>query len=629
MSGTVQSAVRLSRWYACLGADVPADGFPPDTPRLGAGPLTIFRPEEGCQSHRFGDPNRPSLALFDGYLFDRPALAGELGIARDSAESDIVAAAYQRWGANLFEKLHGRYLAAIWDGGRERLLLGHDLLGRLPVYFTRYGGSMWFSSNVLALASSGAVDTRPNRLSLALALLFYWPATGQTFFEAIRRVPDGVYLEITPQLSVVEHDYSPAIGSAGYLPDDQVLEEFEPRLIRAVERCVDLAPEGIMLSGGVDSVVVAALASESLRARGMPALVAVSARSGRWLSHEDDMQTAVVGRLGIHHVISTPADHLGDRDGVAASLDVTRELPGPSSIYWIGAYTGFCRSVSSRGLHTLLTGSGGDDWLSVKTVHAADLIRRLQFQQLARLMRAATGTGGHALKKSIRDWVWTGGMRPILDMWWARLAPRQKNRYHRTRWLERLPSWMAPDETFRAELVEHLMERRIPSLTADGRFPESYYHHVITTMAHPHLPYEFETEHHVQGICGLRLLSPYHDSTLVTFLTRVSPHLLVFGRRYKGLLRPVAARRLPGLGLESQRKTYTPESQAFALGQLRRSIAGIWPHQGLAGLGTLGVVDERGAMNAGKGAGSADLAQLARLYTLLSAEQWVAARQFV
>ena len=177
----------------------------------------------------------------------------------------------------------------------------------------------------------------------------------------------------------------------------------------------------------------------------------------------------------------------------------------------------------------------------------------------------------------------------------SRFAPERKARYHRRKWRERLPAWLCPDRDLREELVERLLNRRTPGLTASGSAPRSYYRHSLRSAPNPYMHYENETAHHIETSCGLRLLSPYHDRRLVSFLNRISPRALVRDDRYKGLLRPIVAKRLPQLGLERQRKHYSDEGQQRALSDLRQSIAKVWGDGRFDRLESLGVVSSAAA----------------------------------
>lgn len=621
--------VVLPGWYACFS---PAEAVHPDLQREAAvrlGPLTVFRGAEDCGVASYGNPQEDGGAIvFDGYLSDRDELIRELQLPVDTSDARLAAAAYQRWGRDVFDRLDGRYLLAVWDGRNHRLMIGHDALGRHPVFYARENGSLWFSPNVLALASSGGVPRRPNRLSLALLILFHWPEAGQTFFERIWRLRPGCYLEVNGSLEASEHEYwhpFPA-DHEDWLPDEGVVEEFEAALTTALRRCMQLGAQGIMLSGGLDSITVAALAADYTRAHGRPPLVAVSGRSGRAPSAEESRQPIVTAALGMPHVVSTTAEWLQGRDGIELSLEIAPSLPSPSRIYWVGTYAAFYRRTAAQGLRVLLTGAGGDNWLGVADPHAADLLRRLRLFELARLIRADVSTGGGSLRGAARRLLWTSGLRPHVDSLAAWMLPEQKLRYHRRRWHEHLPAWVCPDRQLREEVVERLLGRRTPPLTSEGRLPPSYYRHTLRTLTNPYMHYENETAYHVETWCGLRLLSPYHDRRFVSFANRISPRALVHGARYKGLLRPIVARRLPHLSLDRQRKEYSEQDRAWQLTELRESISRAWTPSQLRELSALDIVDLRALAGASLQNGADQRYEPhIQKFILMSAERWLRA----
>lgn len=627
--------VQLPQWHARFDAAAARENRTSAFDTSGAvrvGPLTVFDADLGAVVSTFGNPTRPSVAVFDGFLFDRREQAVALGFdERHATDAELVGAGYARWGAGVFREFEGRYLAAIWDGDDRRLLVGHDGLGRHPAFYAITGDDVWFGSNVLVLASSLGLSNRLNRMSLALGLLQYWPQAGQTFFESIHRVRPGYYLEVTEAGARREHRYWDPFPNEDepWLPDDQALEEFEPALAKAIARCMALRPSGIMLSGGVDSVTIAALAMKYAREQGLDPLVAVCAQTGHAPSAEERLQAVVARALSMPIDTSTTIEWTAGASDVSLSLDVTGQLPSPTDISWVGTYTRFYRRTAALGFSVLLTGSGGDNWLGVAERHAADLLGAGQLIEFWRFFRADVGTGGKSLRRSFRRLWWLDGVRPHAEAWWARLAPRQKTAYHRRQWHVRLPAWLCPDPRDRAELVERLLETRTPALAENGAFPRSHYRHYFKFLTNPYLHHENETAFHIESWTGLRLLSPYHDRTLVSMLNRISPRLLLHGTRYKGLLRPVVGKYLPGLGLEDQRKYYEPEARERSLRELRDGVAKSWPDSDsrFRSLGALGVVDERLAAREIDGLREKDIAGLTRIFALMNHERWVRAQE--
>ncbi|HUF47556.1 MAG TPA: asparagine synthase-related protein [Vicinamibacterales bacterium] len=621
MTTALETAFDLPQW--CAGFDPVqartarhgSSGEPDVLTTSGPGGAEFVRHGPGLQT-----------VIFDGYLYDRARLTRELDAPSSAGDAELAAAACARWGREVYDRLDGCFLLAVWNAATGRLLVGHDALGRHPVFYCDDGSRFWFGANVLKVAAR-ARSRRANRHSLALGALLFWPDRGETFFEDVARLPPGQFLEVDDTRRINRHQYwEPMPGDdEPWLRAAEVHERFEPALVAAVERRMALDPQGIMLSGGVDSVTVAALAVDVLGGPGRKPFTAVSARAGGPLTGEERMQSAVSDALGMRHLISTTREWLRDDDEVEASLAITPELPAPTRIWWVGAYTRFYRRTADEGLHVLLTGAGGDNWLGVADAHAADLMRRLAVSRLLRFLEADVATGGASWASAARRLLWAGGLRPILTSRWARLAPVSKARYHRRQWERRLPAWLCPEPGLRAEVLDRLLARRTPDLSPAGKRPASYYRHSLKTLDNPYLHHENENAFHIERACRLRLLSPYHDRALVSFLNRIAPDTLVFGDRYKGLLRPVVARRLPGLGLDNQRKDYPSDLQAAKLARLRGSLEAASATSSFDVLPELGIVDPDALARHSEPWSGLSFEALAARFYLLSAERWLRA----
>ena len=320
----------------------------------------------------------------------------ELGLDQGASDGAIAAAAYQRWSENVFDRLDGSYLLAIWDPRQGRLLLGHDALGHHPVFYSPQPQALWFGSNVLTLSESGGSRTgrtesrwcsphcctgqpparHSSRTFIVCAQVAIWRS------HAIRRSANSSHF--SPWLADDESE----------LTEAQVNEQFEPTLLGAVSRCMELDPEGVMLSGGLDSVTIAALAAEYAATHHTPLITAVSGRRADTYTGEEPMQTATATALGMRHLVAKEPEWMGARGEIELSLDIIPELPTPSRIYWVGATMGFYRHTAAWNVHVLLTGSGGDNWASVGDAYAADNMRRLRLRQLSRFMYSYMDTGG-------------------------------------------------------------------------------------------------------------------------------------------------------------------------------------------------------------------------------------------
>src|SRR5262245_32181378 len=111
-----QRPIALPEWYARFapgGHSTAARSPDGDDDRLHLGPLTIYRPSSGCEVATDGPSGQRVIAIVDGYLFDRTALEGELGCPAGAGQAELVASAYRRWGASMFDRLDGCYLIAV------------------------------------------------------------------------------------------------------------------------------------------------------------------------------------------------------------------------------------------------------------------------------------------------------------------------------------------------------------------------------------------------------------------------------------------------------------------------------------------------------------------------------------
>jgi asparagine synthetase B (glutamine-hydrolysing) len=432
----------------------------------------------------------------------------------------------------------------------------------------------------------------------------------------------GQFIAFTNTGSESAHQYWHPIppDDVPWLPTDQVLEEFEPALERAVARCLQLDPHGIMLSGGLDSVTIAGIAHAQRRAAGLPPITAVCGRTGRRLSYEEVMQSRVAEELGMPQAISTTSEWLAGRDAIDLSLEMTPTLPAPGRIWWVGTYTGFYRRTAAAGLNSLLTGAGGDNWLGVANTHAADLLRRGRLGELSGFIRSDVRTAGLSWGTALHRRLWAGGVRTLLDSGAAVIAPGVKARFHAAQWARHWPEWLCPDRELRQEVMERLAGRRTPSLDDRGKFPRNYYRHSLRTVHSPYMHHETETGFHVASACGLRLLSPYHDRRIVSFMNRIAPETLLHGGKYKGLLRPVARKYFPRFELEKQRKEYAAGDQQQAVADFRTSLMRIWPTVPTSPLFDMGVLG--GRVNGVVPGEHSSTNDLAIAYAILSASRW-------
>src|SRR6185369_4380823 len=112
------------------------------------------------------DPDTGNWITYNGETYNyrelRSALGDEFGPWRSNTDTEVVLRAYRKWGVEAFARLRGMFALAIWDSGKEELLLARDRFGIKPLYYftDKKQVSLLFASEIRALLASELVPRR-------------------------------------------------------------------------------------------------------------------------------------------------------------------------------------------------------------------------------------------------------------------------------------------------------------------------------------------------------------------------------------------------------------------------------------------------------------------------------------
>jgi len=216
---------------------------------------------------------KPIRVIADARLDNRPKLLRRLAehdpaTAELETDEDILWAAYRRWGLEWHRHLEGAVTAAVWDPDTRELVLLRDRAGERGLYWCRTDLSLLFASEPAMLVASGRIANEPSRPRLLAYLLGAQAEPTWSYFEGVHRVPEGHQVRLTADRVATEcyWDWTSVTPEPWDGPD--AAAELARRLQEAVDR--RLAPQGetgVLLSGGLDSSSVAALAAGTLEGR--------------------------------------------------------------------------------------------------------------------------------------------------------------------------------------------------------------------------------------------------------------------------------------------------------------------------------------------------------------------------
>jgi asparagine synthase (glutamine-hydrolysing) len=353
-----------------------------------------------------------SLALvYNGEIYNYVELREELVAAgrvfTTTSDTEVLLAAYERWGTECLSRLNGMFAFALWDGRREELFVARDRFGEKPLFYARLAaGGYAFASEMKALFAHPDVAASPSESVIRdyIAGTFYEDVE-ETMFEGVVRLMPGHAMVVgddgsirrrwrywTPDYSAIEERYDEA----------EAVERFRDLLERSVRmRLRSDVPVGTSLSGGLDSsTIVGMLAAARMRT---PTLTQ-NAFSGRFDELDPTLSEGpfidlVVKETGVHpHSVTPTACGLIEE---SERLHWHQEEPFLSA----SIYLQWCvmRLAHQRQTTVLLDGQGADELLAGYQYYfpsyQLDLVDRRQFGRLVydsfafrrRLRRASRG----------------------------------------------------------------------------------------------------------------------------------------------------------------------------------------------------------------------------------------------
>lgn len=314
--------------------------------------LSIIDLETGAQPMRDSAGN---WITYNGEIYNYRELRDELGRSEFSTTSDteVILAAYRRWGSDCVAHLRGMFAFALWDEARQRLFCARDRFGIKPFYYAQCADVVCFASEVKALLPFlPAIETDLGGLKDYLA--FQFCLEGKTLFKGVRELRPAHSLEVQ-RGSVVERRYWEVYYNIDF---HHTAKYFEERLLALLEDSVDYhlrsdVPLGAYVSGGLDSSTVASLASERVPDK----FVGFTGRFTIGPEYDETAYAQVLARkrgFELLQVDIDASDFVDNIRKVIFHLDYPVAGPGSFPQYMVS-------QLASRHRKVVLGGQGGDE----------------------------------------------------------------------------------------------------------------------------------------------------------------------------------------------------------------------------------------------------------------------------
>jgi asparagine synthase (glutamine-hydrolysing) len=333
---------------------------------------TLQDPAEAPQPVHLGE--RLQL-VGDARVDDREGLRARLAATGrhdlDAApDALLLAHAYDAFGEGMIDGLLGDFAFVVWDAARRRLFAARDQMGVKPLYYAVLGADLLIGNTLAALRAHPGVSDRLDEHAVADYLLFGLNRHAErTTFAAIRRLPPAHTLVWTPGGTArCARYWRLAADQPLALRGAACVERFDEVFGRAVADRVRGPRAAVLMSGGLDSTSVAAVAHELMQRRyADPELVActfIDRQGGA--DPESGPARAVAAALGIsHRLVAVNGDDAADLWGPGAAWSAEpNELPASARMVSL-------ISSTLPGVRVAFTGQGGDPALHVTPSDAA------------------------------------------------------------------------------------------------------------------------------------------------------------------------------------------------------------------------------------------------------------------
>jgi asparagine synthase (glutamine-hydrolysing) len=306
----------------------------------------------------------------NGEIYNHEELRAQLTQHTFATRSDteVIAHLYEEHGLQFAEKLRGMFAVAIWDARARRLVLARDRFGIKPLYYAHEGDRLAFASELKALQKRPRASTEIDLDAVEAFLAFNSIPAPLTIYRAARKLPPGHLLVAQDgQVEVRRFARPKPVDAAEVRRDsfDQLATELRDRMRDSVRaHLVADVPVGVLLSGGIDSSMLTALAAQESGYRVSTFSIGFKERS----FDELDLARQVARRYNTdHHELVVEPDAATLLPILAKAFDEPFADSSAVPTYLVS-------QLAAQHVKVVLSGEGGDELFGGYETYVADLL---------------------------------------------------------------------------------------------------------------------------------------------------------------------------------------------------------------------------------------------------------------
>ena len=471
---------------------------------------------------------------------------------RTRCDTEVLLHMYLRDGLEFVSQLRGMFAIALWDRRSRRLVLARDRFGIKPLYYELTPERISCASELKALLRQPTFSREVDPDALHSFLAFNSIPAPLTIYRDARKLPPGHVLICDPDGASIRRFARPAPAPADRLRDEspeQLAAELRQRLEDSVRaHLLADVPVGVLLSGGIDSSVLAALAAGVSPYRVSTFSIGFRERS----FNELDLARRVAARYGTDHHELVVSPHVAD---LLPKLVSAFDEPFADSS---SVPTYLVSELAAQHVKVVLSGEGGDELFGGYETYAADQLALRVGSAAARLAplaeRLPSSSGRVPLDYRVKRFVRAASLPPLERHhgWKEIFSPSQRDALLQPDWREApgdpLDVWRSRfEETSDAPLLARLQDVDLGIYLADDLLVKTD----RMSMAH-----------------SLEARVPYLDPVVAELALGLPTSLKVRGLSKKRLLRQMAASLIPREIVRARKRGFSIPAAAWLRGEL-------------------------------------------------------------
>ncbi len=490
------------------------------------------------------------VVSYNGEIYNHPELRRELKAARtfrSTSDTEVLLAAYERWGEACLDRLRGMFAFVLWDPDRQTLFAARDRFGIKPLYYAIVDRILYLASEAKALLPFlPSIDTC--REALSEYFVFQYTLNDRTLFDGIRTLAPGHALTVRDGEIRIRRYWDVQYEVERGRPPEHFVERFRTLFSDSLSLHLRAdVPLGAYVSGGLDSSLIAALAA---RDRDAPR-IGFHGRFTEFPGYDESRYAAAASDaagLDLHTIDIAAADFRNRIEDVIYHLDFPVAGPGAFPQFMVSA-------LAARHVKSVLGGQGGDELLGG---YARYLLA--YFEQCIKSAIDGTYQNGNyvvTIESIVPNLGLLDGYRPLMQEFWREgLFDELDRRYFRL--IDRSTDMTGEVDPSLLDKTAAFEKFRTIFNNADNVRKEAYFDKMTHFDFKCLLPALLQVEDRMSMAHGLESRVPFLDHRLVEFLATVPADVKFKGGQGKQLVKSAYRDMIPAIILNRRDKMGFP-----------------------------------------------------------------------